>query len=132
MIRFVLLSEFSGTNLGLRTKLDKSDMEVLDKKTFIENVEAIVENVASTDDTAFVTLAANRAVVVISMKEYQELEETLYLLSQPKVMDNIQRSEEEIKVGKVKDWSLIKDKYKKYISSHGTKTSTNRNGREAA
>jgi PHD/YefM family antitoxin component YafN of YafNO toxin-antitoxin module len=60
---------------------------------FEENLESIVENIAKGEEPSLVT-SPNGNVVVLSESSYRSMKETLYLMSQPGVREELLKSKD--------------------------------------
>ena len=74
-------------------------MKAIDKKSFIDNVDAIVEEVATSVDKAIVAWPKTKGVVIMSLDEYNSREETFYLMNMRANYDAIMHSRQQAKDG---------------------------------
>lgn len=86
-------------------------MKVINYSTFRSNLANILDQVVNDVDKAFVTRPNNKTVVVMSMEEYNQIEETLYLLSTQANVDSIARSLRQHSEGLVHSWEDIKHEF---------------------
>lgn len=84
-------------------------MEVLNYTEFRKDLKLSLDKVSKDEDVIIVSRGNNKNVVVISLKEYNSLKETLYLLSSEKNRKRLQVSIDEMKKGKFSSHSLIED-----------------------
>jgi antitoxin YefM len=82
-------------------------MEAISYTAARENLAATMQKVC--DDRAPVIITRNRdqAVVMISLAEYEALEETAHLLSSPANATRLMESVRELKAGKGKERKLV-------------------------
>ena len=74
-----------------------------------KNLKKLTDDVVDFDDHVIITKPQNRNVVVMSEKEYQSWQETLYLLSSEANHQNLEESMNQIKNQQIK--SLTKEKW---------------------
>ncbi|MCW3778823.1 type II toxin-antitoxin system Phd/YefM family antitoxin [Levilactobacillus namurensis] len=74
-----------------------------------KNLKKLTDDVVDFDDHVIITKPQNRNVVVMSEKEYQSWQETLYLLSSEANRQNLEESMNQIKNQQIK--SLTKEKW---------------------
>ena len=84
-------------------------MEVLNYTEFRKELKSALDKVSNDDDVIIVSRGKNKNVVVISLKEYNSLKETMYLLSSEENRKRLQESIDEMKKGKYSSHSLIED-----------------------
>ena len=84
-------------------------MEVLNFTEFRKELKSSLDKVSNDEDVIVVSRGKNKNVVVISLKEYNSLKETMYLLSSEKNRQRLQESIDEMKRGKFSGHSLIED-----------------------
>jgi antitoxin YefM len=82
-------------------------MEAISYTAARENLAATMQKVC--DDRAPIIITRNRdqAVVMISLEEYEALEETAHLLSSPANAARLMESVRELKAGKGKERKLV-------------------------
>ena len=84
-------------------------MEVLNYTEFRKELKSSLDKVSNDDDVIVVSRGKNKNVVVISLKEYNTLKETMYLLSSEKNRKRLQQSINEMGKGKFSSHQLIED-----------------------
>lgn len=84
-------------------------MEVLNYTEFRKNLKSSLDKVSNDEEIIIVSRSKNKNVVVISLKEYNSLKETMYLLSTEKNRKRLQESINEIREGKFSSHVLIED-----------------------
>ncbi len=84
-------------------------MEVLNYTDFRKNLKSVLDKVSSDEEVVIVSRSKNKNVVVISLKEYNSLKETMYLLSTEKNRKRLKESISEMEKGKFYSNSLIED-----------------------
>ena len=84
-------------------------MEVLNYTDFRKDLKSVLDKVSNDEQIIIVSRSKNKNVVVISLKEYNSLKETMYLLSSEKNRKRLQESMSEMKKGKFYSHSLIED-----------------------
>ena len=82
-------------------------MEVLNYTEFRKELKASLDKVSKDEDVIVVSRGKNKNVVVISLKEYNSLKETMYLLNSEKNRKRLQESIDEMKKGKFQKHKLI-------------------------
>ena len=73
-----------------------------------ENLAKTMKQVCEDHDPVIITRKNNEAVVMISLEDYEALNETAYLLQSPKNTTRLLESIEELESGKGKERELIK------------------------
>lgn len=73
-----------------------------------ESFTSIVDDVNKKLDEVVITVNGTPAVIMVSIDEYESLQETLDILSDKKLMKDIRQGEREIKEGKDRDWDEVK------------------------
>lgn len=68
----------------------------------------IVDKTSKLMDQYVITVNGKPAAMLISLQEYDSMQETLDVLSDKKLMKVIKESEEDIKYGRVQDWEEVK------------------------
>lgn len=84
-------------------------MEVLNYTDFRKDLKSVLDKVSNDEEVVIVSRSKNKNVVVISLKEYNSLKETMYLLSTEKNRKRLQESISEMEKGKFYSNSLIED-----------------------
>ena len=74
-----------------------------------KNLASIMDNVCDSSDVVVVTRRKSRPVVIMSLDEYNSIQETGYLLRSPVNAERLQESVEDMKKGKVVKHQLIED-----------------------
>ena len=82
-------------------------MEVLNYTDFRKNLKSVLDKVSNDEEVVIVSRSKNKNVVVISLKEYNSLKETMYLLSTEKNRKRLKESISEMEKGKFYSNSLI-------------------------
>lgn len=77
-----------------------------------EKLDAIMTAVCENSDAVIVTRNNNPPVVIMSLAEYNSLQETAYLLRSPANAERLLSSMKAIEEGKVKQHDLIDDEEK--------------------
>jgi len=90
-------------------------MLVANVSEFRKNLKHYIESVTSNNDTLIVN-ANNKTVVVISLEDYNSIEETEYLLSTPANKKMMYQALEEIKRAETTSKSL--DDLRKMVNKH--------------
>ena len=84
-------------------------MEVLNYTEFRKELKASLDKVSNDEDIIIVSRGKDKNVVVISLNEYNSLNETRYLLSSEKNRKRLQESIDELEKGKYSSHSLIEE-----------------------
>jgi len=84
-------------------------MEVLNYTEFRKDLKSSLDKVSNDEEVIIVSRSKNKNVVVISLKEYNSLKETMYLLSTEKNRTRLQESINELEKNKFLSHSLIED-----------------------
>ena len=84
-------------------------MVVLNFTEFRKELKSSLDRVSIDEDVIIVSRGRDKNVVVISLKEYNSLKETLYLLSSEKNRERLQESINELELGKYSSHSLIEE-----------------------
>lgn len=74
-----------------------------------KNLASIMDNVCDSSDVVVVTRRKSRPVVIMSLDEYNSIQETGYLLRSPVNAERLQESVEDMKKGNVVKHQLIED-----------------------
>lgn len=69
---------------------------------------SLVDNAQKKFDQYIITVNGTPSAVLMSVQEYESLQETLDILSDPKLMKDIKEAEEDIKAGRIEDWDQVK------------------------
>ena len=72
------------------------------------NFYDLIDEVAASGKRVGITNKGETKAVLISQEDLDSLEVTLDVMSDPKLMESIRWGDEDIKVGKVRDWEDIK------------------------
>lgn len=73
-----------------------------------EEFRELVKKASKKSEKYVITLKDAPSAILMSNDEYESLQETLEILSDPKMMKDIRRGEKEIAEGKVEDWDDVK------------------------
>ena len=84
-------------------------MEVLNYTEFRKELKASLDKVSNDEDMIIVSRGKDKNVVVISLNEYNSLNETRYLLSSEKNRKRLRESIDELEKGKYSSHSLIEE-----------------------
>jgi antitoxin YefM len=84
-------------------------MEVLNYTDFRKDLKSVLDKVSNDEDIVVVSRSKNKNVVVISLKEYNSLKETMYLLSTDKNRKRLKDSINEMGKDKFSSHSLIEN-----------------------
>ncbi len=82
-------------------------MEVLNYTDFRKDLKSSLDKVSNDEEIIIVSRSKNKNVVVISLKQYNSLKETMYLLSTEKNRKRLQQSINEMSKGKFSSHPLI-------------------------
>ena len=74
-----------------------------------KNLASIMDNVCDSSDVVVVTRRKSRPVVIMSLDEYNSIQETGYLLRSPANAERLLESLEDMKKGNVVERQLIED-----------------------
>ena len=69
---------------------------------FRKNLKGFLDRVTDDADSVIINRPEGKAVVIISMEEYESLKETQYILSSRKMREIIRKGESDIREGKYK------------------------------
>jgi antitoxin YefM len=69
---------------------------------------ALVDDVERLQEHVVLTRNGRPSVVVMSMAEYEALQETLEVLADPGTLDDLRASERDVAQGRVVDWEDVK------------------------
>ena len=72
-----------------------------------------MENVCLHHDPTIITRQRGEHVVMMSLADYNSMEETMYLLSRPKNAERLMRSIAQVKAGKTQERGLITSEQEK-------------------
>ena len=84
-------------------------MEVLNFTEFRKELKSSLDKVSNDEDVIIVSRGKDKNVVVISLNEYNSLNETRYLLSSEKNRKRLQESINELEKGKYSSHSIIEE-----------------------
>lgn len=84
-------------------------MEVLNYTEFRKELKASLDKVSNNEDIIIVSRGKDKNVVVISLNEYNSLNETRYLLSSEKNRKRLQESIDELEKGEYSSHSIIEE-----------------------
>lgn len=82
-------------------------MQVVNYTEFRRLMKAKLDQVSDDDDTVIVSRSENENVVVISLREYNSLEETLHLLSSEKNRNRLMNAVDRANQGEYETHDLI-------------------------
>lgn len=68
----------------------------------------LLDEVERVHEHLVITRNGRRAVVVMSQDEYESLIETLEVLADDEAMEDLRKSDEDVKAGRVYDWEKVK------------------------
>ncbi|MDR2147110.1 MAG: type II toxin-antitoxin system prevent-host-death family antitoxin [Tannerella sp.] len=74
-------------------------MQVASYSDLRNNLKDYFDAVVDDNDTVIINRTKGKAVVLISLEEYNAIKETEYLMSSKKMMEAIRKGEEELKNG---------------------------------
>lgn len=74
-----------------------------------KSLASIMDSVCDSSDVVVVTRRKSRPVVIMSLDEYNSIQETGYLLRSPVNAERLQESVEDMKKGNVVERQLIED-----------------------
>ena len=74
-------------------------MNVKSIMDFRQDLDATIDRVSEDDDTVIINRPNNKDVVLISLKSYNSLQETLYLMSSVKNRERLDTAVNEINLG---------------------------------
>ena len=69
---------------------------------------ALFDEVERQHEHVVVTRTGRPAAVLMSLDEYEALQETLEVLADPRAMEDIKRSEADVRAGRVYSWDDVK------------------------
>ena len=81
-------------------------MEIASYSEFRQNMKAFLDAVVENHQPLFVTRKMGEEIVVLSKEDYTSLQETLFLLSNPKNATRLKESIQQYKKGKAKKRDL--------------------------
>ena len=84
-------------------------MEAISYSTARENLVKTMERVCDNHDVVIITRKKSRSVVMMSLEDYNAIEETAYLLRSPANAANLRKSIKQYEQGKCKKRNLIKE-----------------------
>jgi len=71
-----------------------------------ENLASTMERVCEDHDPVIITRRRDQAVVMVSLEDYESLEETAYLLRSPRNARRLREAVEQLRAGKAKEREL--------------------------
>lgn len=74
-----------------------------------DNFKDYCDKVTDDYETVIVTRKNNKNVVIISLEEYNNLKENLYIMSDPKNYSRLLESKRQLETGNFKEHELIED-----------------------
>lgn len=78
--------------LTLDQKIEEKNMETISAEQIGGNIATILARVTSSKDPLIITAEDSQPVVMVNLAEFQSLQETLYLLSNPANVTHLQKS----------------------------------------
>lgn len=78
--------------LTLDQKIEEKNMETISAEQIGGNIATILARVTSSKDPLIITAEDSQPVVMVNLAEFQSLQETLYLLSNPANITHLQKS----------------------------------------
>ena len=84
-------------------------MQVMNLSTFRSNLKAALNSVTQDAETVIINRSENQSAVLISLKEYNAIQETLHLLSTEKNRQKLFEAIERDKTGVYVSQQLIED-----------------------
>jgi antitoxin YefM len=72
-----------------------------------ENLSNIIEKVCEDRDPLIITKRRDKAVVMVSLEDYESMEETAYLLRSPRNLQRLLESIKQLEEGRGKERKLI-------------------------
>jgi len=68
----------------------------------------LLDDVEARHEHVVITRNGRPAAIVISSEEWEALEETLEILSDPETMDALRQSDEDVEAGRLTSWDEVK------------------------
>ncbi len=84
-------------------------MQITTYTSFRQNLKSFMESVSKTHAPLFVTRANSDDVVVLAKSDYESMQETIHLLSNPNNANRLAMALEEYKQGKGQSKKLIEE-----------------------
>lgn len=84
-------------------------MDAISYSTARKNLVSMMERVCDNHEPIIITRNSSRSVVMISLEDYNAIEETVYLLRNPANAHNLQKSIKQYEEGKYKTRGLIEE-----------------------
>lgn len=84
-------------------------MEITTYSTFRQNLKNFIDYVTDSNSPLYIKRAKGKDVVVLAKSDYESMQETLHLLSNPNNAQRLTESLEEYKLGKGKTKNLIEE-----------------------
>jgi prevent-host-death family protein len=72
------------------------------------NLTELLDDVEARHEHLVITRKGRPAAVVVSSEEWEALEETLEILSDPEAMEALRQSDEDVAAGRVHTWDEVK------------------------
>lgn len=82
-----------------------------------EELATLVNNASKKLDEYVITVNGSPAAVLLSAAEYDSWKETMEILADPQLMNDIREGEEDIKMGRVYDWEMVKKDLNIHVQS---------------
>lgn len=71
----------------------------------------LLDDVETKQDHVVITRNGKPVALLMSMSEWESWEETIEVLSDPELLEDLDRSDEDVAAGRLVDWDEIKHKY---------------------
>lgn len=84
-------------------------MDAISYSTVRKNLVDIMERVCDNHESVIITRKSSRSVVIMSLEDYNAIEETAYLLRNPANAVNLRKSIKQYEEGKYKTRNLIEE-----------------------
>ena len=82
-------------------------METISFTKVRQNLKDVLDRVASNHEPVLITRGKSSTAVLMSLQDYQSIEETAYLLRSPRNAERLRRSLSDARKGKLKERELI-------------------------
>lgn len=93
---------FESTQISTYICGKQSSMITTTYSAFRSNLKHFLDQVTDDAESVIINRDGDKAVVIISLEEYEAMKETQYILSSPKVMEAIASAEKAIQEGNYK------------------------------
>lgn len=103
-------TEDRGARRWSRTLVEKGkdQMNILTFSEARAGLKAVMDDVCTDHSPTIITRQSGEAVVMLSLADFNSIEETLYLLGSPKNANRLLESMEQLKAGKARKRELIR------------------------